>query len=384
MKIGIDIRCLLGGKKTGVEEYTKELLEHLFAEGKEHRFVLFWNAWTLPPCPFDWDKRFANVRLVSYRIPNKLLNFSLWYFSFPALDRLVGGVDVFFLPNLNFVAFSRRAKVVLTAHDLSFEQCPETFSWKRRLWHVFVNFRRLARRANRIIAISESTRDDLVHSAGISKKKIRVVHSGISGRFRKMSRNNPELLAVKNRYNLPYRFILFLGTIEPRKNITSLVRAFDELVKCGDALDYELVIAGANGWKYHGVFEEINKLSSRRKIHRTGFVRDEDKPAFYNLASIFVYPSLYEGFGFPPLEALASGTPTIVSNTSSFPETVGDAAILIDPLRPDEIFLSLREIIRDRTLLETLANRGEDRAHLFQWKETAKTTLKIFQEISKK
>lgn len=383
MKIGIDIRCLLGGKRTGVEEYTLELLEHLFAADRKNEYVLFWNAWKLPKCPLDWNCRFPNVRLVSFRIPNKLLNFSLWYFRFPRIDRLIGGVDVFFLPNLNFAAFSRCVRVILTAHDLSFEHCPETFSWKRRLWHSFVNFRRLALRANRVIAVSSSTRDDLVEYLGMPPKKIAVISSGISERFRRMDRNDPELVEVKRRYSLPYRYILFVGTIEPRKNILSLVRAFDALVTDGEALDFELVIAGTNGWKCRDILESIDCLPSRSRIRFTGFVRDQDKPALYNLSSIFVSPSVYEGFGFPPLEAAACGVPVLASNTSSFPETIGEGAIMVDPLRPDDLFRALRELFRDKAHQESLSKLGVACATRFRWEETARKTLKIFREMAR-
>ena len=384
MKIGIDIRCLIGGKRTGVEEYTLELLEHLFAVDRENEYVLFWNAWELPVCPLDWDSRFSNVRLVSLRIPNKLLNFCLWYFRFPHLDRLIGGVDVFFMPNLNFAAFSRGVKVVLTAHDVSFERYPETFSWKRRLWHMFVNFRRLALRAEKVIAVSQSTRDDLVESIGIVPKSVTVIRSGISERFCRMNRNDSMLSDVKRRYELPYRFILFVGTIEPRKNILSLVRAFDSLVGSKEAFDYDVVIAGTHGWKCEGMLEEIDRLPSRARIHFTGFVRDEDKPALYNLSSLFVYPSLYEGFGFPPLEAAACGVPVITSNTSSFPETIGEGAMMIDPLRPDDISRALREVLRDKTLRDMLSQQGEMCALKFQWKDAARKTLGVFRDVARR
>ncbi|MGB2791316.1 MAG: glycosyltransferase family 1 protein [Candidatus Moraniibacteriota bacterium] len=384
MKIGIDIRCLIGGKRTGVEEYTLELLEHLFAVDRENEYVLFWNAWELPVCPLDWDSRFSNVRLVSLRIPNKLLNFCLWYFRFPHLDRLIGGVDVFFMPNLNFAAFSRGVKVVLTAHDVSFERYPETFSWKRRLWHMFVNFRRLALRAEKVIAVSQSTRDDLVEAIGIVPKSVTVIRSGISERFCRMNRNDSMLSDVKRRYELPYRFILFVGTIEPRKNILSLVRAFDSLVGSKEAFDYDVVIAGTHGWKCEGMLEEIDRLPSRARIHFTGFVRDEDKPALYNLSSLFVYPSLYEGFGFPPLEAAACGVPVITSNTSSFPETIGEGAMMIDPLRPDDISRALREVLRDKTLRDMLSQQGEMCALKFQWKDAARKTLGVFRDVARR
>ncbi len=382
MKIGIDIRCLIGGNRTGVEEYTAELLEHLFASDRENEYVLFWNAWKLPACPFEWDRRFPNVRLASFRIPNKLLNFCFWYFRFPHLDRMIGGADVFFLPNLNFGAFSRSVRVVLTAHDMSFDRYAETFSWKRRLWHLLVSFRRLVIRADAVISVSRSTRDDMLSALGVSPKKVRVVESGISERFRVMDRNDPTLPTVKNRYALPYRFVLFVGTIEPRKNLLSLAYAFDRLVKSGEALNYDLVIVGTYGWKYRNILKKIDDLPSRSRIHFTGFVRDEDKPALYNLASVFVAPSFYEGFGFPPLEAAACGVPVIASNTSSFPETIGVGAMLVDPLRPDDIFRALRELLRDAPLRDRLLQRGRECVAPFQWKQTARKTLVVFRDVA--
>lgn len=384
MKIGIDIRPLLGGKRTGVEEYMLELLEHLFFLDSANEYILFWNAWKLPPCPRDWDRRFPHVRLASFRIPNKLLNFSLWYFGFPKLDRLIGGTDVFFVPNLTFAAFSRHTRVVVTAHDLSFELWPETFSWKRRWWHFFVHFRRLARRADRIICVSQSTKDDLVTFLRLSPRKVVVVQSGIDPTCVPMSRNHPSLLSVKERYRLPYRFVLSVGTIEPRKNIVSLAEAFDTLVREGKADGFELVLAGVKGWKWRGIREAIDRLPSRNRIRFLGFVEDKDKAALYNLASVFVAPSFYEGFGFPPLEAAACGTPVVVSNGSSFPETLGGGAILIDPLRPEDVRRALEELLRDRALSEKLSERGRALAERFSWGSAAAKTKAVFETLKKK
>lgn len=372
----------MAGKRTGVEEYAIELLEHLFARDRKNEYVLFWSGWTLPPCPNNWDKRFSNVRLLAFRIPNKLLNFSLWYFRWPFLDRLVGGTDIFFVPNLNFTAFSRKTKVVVTAHDLSFEYCPETFSLKRRLWHIFVRFRSLIRRADRVIAVSHSTCDDLIHFYKTPITQIRVIRSGIAERFRFFDRNDPELRRVKEKYRLPYRFALFLGTIEPRKNIIALLRAWNSVVQEKDLSGVELVIAGSFGWKGNALKKEWQLLSheARKRIRRIGFIDDADKPALYNLASVFVYPSLYEGFGFPPLESLLSGTPVIAPTNSCFPEMLGSAAILIDALRPDDIGRALVEVLRDRRLSDRLVEEGKGMTSRFRWDNTAKETLAVFRE----
>lgn len=386
MRIGIDVRCLAEGKRTGVEEYAIGLLKELFGHDRENEYVLFFNAWggAVPDFVSECVAKYPNVTLKRFRFPNKLLNLSLWYLGFPKLDRLIGGTDVFFLPNLNFAAVSKQTKLVVTAHDLSFELFPETFSWKRRLWHFFINFRMLARRADMIIAVSRSTKEDLMTRYGVPDEKIAVIRSGIGERFSVMSRNDTRLVEVKERYGLPYRFILYLGTFEPRKNILGLIRAYEALMKLGHPVlgKYALVLAGARGWKCNGIFEAIERSPYRDRIVLPGFIADEDKPVLYNLASVFAYPSFYEGFGFPPLEALSCGVPVIASHSSSLPEAVGDAGIMIDPYQPDELFHALQELLSDQEFADTLRSDGLKRRERFSWEKTARETLDLFRKTA--
>lgn len=380
MRIGIDIRCLAEGKRTGVEEYTLALLEELFESDQENEYVLFFNAWRKEVPDFTWLSQYRHVSLKVFRFPNKLLNLSLWYFGFPKLDLLVGGTDVFFLPNLNFAAVSKETKLVVTTHDLSFELFPETFSWKQRFWHFLVNFRGLVRRADRIIAVSQSTKDDLATLYHIPEEKITVIPSGIDERFQKMDRNDPELLRVKEKYHLPYKFILYLGTFEPRKNITALIQGYSALRDSQNPLleKYDLVLAGTPGWKCDDIFLAREQSRHRDKILLPGFIADQDKVALYNLASVFVYPSLYEGFGFPPLEAMASGVPVITSHSSAVPEVVGTAGITIDPYQPDELYRALQSVLTDHEFAETLSEQGLVQAKKFSWQKTAAVTRSLF------
>ena len=382
MRIGVDARCLADGRRSGVEEYAIALLSELFRIDRKNEYILFFNAWGNVDAGLSFADGFPNVSVRRFRIPNKLLNLSLWYLNWPKLDRLVGGVDAFFLPNINFCAVSDGTKLFVTAHDLSFEAYPETFSWKQRMWHFFVNPKKLFRWADRIFSVSRSTKDDLETRYGIRPSKIEVIQSGIDGRFHEYDRNDPKLLSVKEKYQLPYRFILYLGAFEPRKNIVSVVRAFTALKKARHP-EFEklsLVLAGVSGWKEDEIRDEIESSSFRGNIILPGFVDGEDKPALYNLASLFAYPSFYEGFGFPPLEALACGVPVVASNSSSLPEVVGDAGILIDPHRPDELLRAFEEVLLDKKLRATLHERGLSRARRFLWGETARRVLAEFEK----
>lgn len=385
MRIGIDVRCLAEGKRTGVEEYTLGLLKELFARDTENEYILFFNAWRKSVPDFTWIEAYPRVTLRVFHFPNKLLNLALWYFRYPKLDLLLGGVDIFFLPNLNFVAISRDCRLVVTAHDLSFELFPETFSWKQRLWHYLIDFRRLARTADRVIAVSRSTRADLMTEYGVADERIVVIPSGVDPRFAPMDRNSPELMRVKEKYHLPYRFILYLGTFEPRKNIRSIIEAYETLRQTGgpSVEKYELVIAGTPGWKCEDVREATQASPYRDHIHFPGFIADADKVALYNLASVFVYPSFYEGFGFPPLEAMACGVPVIVSHTSSLPEVVGQAGLMIDPYQPDELYRAMREILRDPGLLASHIREGKAQASGFSWGVTADRTQTLFASLVK-
>ena len=387
MKICIDARCLMEKKRTGVGEYAFSLLQSLLEIDKDNRYVLFLNSWSKKTSDFSWLKKYPQIKLKKLFFPNKFLNFLFWYFHWPKIDKLVGGADVVFMPNIIFSSVSQKAKVVLTMHDLSFEQYPEYFSQKRRWWHIFVNPRRICQRADKIIAVSHSTANDLKKTYQIEAKKIETIYSACSDKFRVISRNDIQLLKTKEKYKLPYKFILYLGTIEPRKNIISLIKAFNQLQfsakKKGESTisQFNLVIAGASGWLNKEIYQVIEKSPFKSKIKVINFVEDEDKPYLYNLASLFVYPSFFEGFGFPPLEAMQCGVPVIVSNNSSLPEVVGKSGFLIESNKPDEIREAIKKVLMNKELQQIMIKEGLNRAEKFKWEKTATQTLKIFQDL---
>ena len=402
MRIGIDVRCLSDGRRTGVEEYTLNLLSNLFEMDRRNEYVLFFNSYRKTGADFSWIGKYPNVTLKKFNYPNKLLNFLFWYFNWPKIDKMIGGpastrggdrsstrggVDIVFMPNIIFGSVSKDSKLVVTLHDLSFERYPETFSWKRRLWHLFVNPKSICRKADRIIAVSESTKNDIANLYGIDSNKIRMIHSGLSEKFAPVDRNNAKLIQTKEKYDLPYKFILYLGTIEPRKNIAGLVRAFNELQKMAtekkleEILRHKLVIAGSSGWLSKEIFKEIEKSPAKDKIMVINFVEDADKEYVFNLASLFVYPSLFEGFGFPPLEAMACGVPVVASNNSSLPEIVGQGGIMISPDKPDEIAQAMLAILSDPALKSSLMEKGKAQAAKFNWQKTAEEFLKVVNKL---
>lgn len=387
MRIGIDVRCLSEGRRTGVEEYTLNFLEALFGADKKNEYILFFNSGKKPKADFGWAEKYPNVSLKKFRFPNKLLNLLFWYFDWPKIDRMIGEVDIIFLPNIIFAATSKKAKLIATIHDLSFERHPETFSLKRRWWHGFVNAKKICRRADKIIAVSNSTKNDIQSLYGVNPEKIKTIRSGVSERFKIIDRNDKDLIKIKEKYALPYKFILFLGTVEPRKNIIAVVRAYGAFRKFAlrenyeEFAKYKLVIAGESGWMSGKIFSEIERSPFRKDITVINSIADEDKEYLFNLASLFVYPSLFEGFGFPPLEAMACGVPVIASNNSSLPEIVADAGILIDPDRPDEIFRAMRDILGNKSLAEKLRSRGLVQAKKFRWQKSAEEFLGVVKSL---
>ena len=367
MRIGIDVRCFAQGKSTGIEEYARRALDAIFEVDRDNEYVLFFNAWHGREVDFSWATQHDNVKLRKFTIPNKLLNFSLWLFHYPKLDKLCGGLDVFFMPNSNFCALSNSVKLLLTIHDLSFEHYKHSFSFKRRIWHFFVNPRLLVRRAHHIFAVSEATKVDLIETYNISDKKVSVTPNGSTSVIGKYNRNNIDLISTKEKYGLPYKFILYFGTIEPRKNIVNIIKAFDELCERKKNIDYELVIAGARGWKGERIFQAVQDAKYSEKVMILTDIPEKEKEIFYTLASIFVYPSFFEGFGFPPLEAITCGTPTITSNTTSLPEVVKNKAIMINPIHPSEIVDALLAIVIDKKLQKKLVENSAEYTDEFKW-----------------
>jgi glycosyltransferase involved in cell wall biosynthesis len=382
MKIGIDIRVLMDKYYSGVSQYTANLLSAILRQDQDNEYRLFYNSFQNLGDRLDkWAEE--KVRVIKTRWPNKIFNYCLQsLFAYPKLDEVLGGVDVFWSPHFNFTRLSAAPKKIITVHDLSFLRYQEFFSCRKNFWHKTLGVKKALRAADRIVAVSENTKNDIIELSGVAAEKISVIYSGNNLTKREVSEiEKQEFLQLKN---ISGKFILYLGTIEPRKNIIGLIQTFNQLKNKEKFKDLKLVLAGARGWKNRLLNREVNRSIFKNDIIFLGYISQKEKEILYSSGEAFIYPSYYEGFGFPPLEAMTYGLPVVCSNVSSLPEVVGEAALMINPFKPAEMAEALELILTDEKLRTDLINKGYERAKFFSWEETARQYLKLFKELNEK
>ena len=290
------------------------------------------------------------------------------------LNRLVPDAGLFhatehLLPPL------RGVPTVLTVHDLIFRHLPQHHKRLNR-WYLNLTLPLYCRRADHVIAVSEYTRGDLIVAYGLPPDKITVILEAADPRFAPQPVEMVSL--VRTRYQLPERYLLYVGTLEPRKNLTRLLAAWEPLYRTGDAPP--LVIAGKRGWFYREFFAALERSPAREAVLLPGYIAEADLPALYAGADAFLFPSLYEGFGLPVLEAMACGTPVICSNSTSVPEVAGNAAIQIDALEVDALTDALRRVLEDKNLGEEMRVEGLAQAARFSWERAASETLAVYRK----
>lgn len=368
MHITVDLRSLHTKQATGVEYFTTHVLEPLLMTDRGHQYTLYYNGFQ--PKKFE-QFHFLNVTYKQTRLPNRLLNLLFKFLKFPTIETLSGEDGTILMPNPNMIALRSTTKLVLVIHDLSPILMPEMYSWKAQMWHRFINLPKLIRRADKLIAVSEYTKKTLQTELNIPEEKITVAKLGVDHEHFHQNLEVPYLRSIRNRYGLPGKFILFLGTLEPRKNISRLIQAFEQLPS-----ESHLVIAGKLGWRYAEIFELMKRSQKRKFIHYLGYVPEIDKPGLLKLASVFAWPSLYEGFGLPPLEAAAVGTPVVTSSVTSLPEVMGESALLVNPYNVEEIAHALNVLLTQETVCDQFIRRGLDRAKQFTWQQTADQVIK--------
>ncbi len=372
MRIGIDASSTIP-PRTGIGNYTYNLLQALGRIDKENEYILYFNYFRPSKIIPKFEQ--PNFEKVINRIPCRVQRVLHNNLKLP-IELFVGKIDVFHSPNY-FLPPTRGAKGIITIHDITFKRFPETQTRSdTRYANKWVP--EALKMANGIITDSQSAKRDIIELLGVPENKIDVIYGAVDQRF--LPINDIQILQeVKMKYNLPEKFLLYVGTLEPRKNISGLLQAFAILRQ---NISYKLVIAGGKGWLYDEIFEIVRKLNLTEDVIFAGYVPDEDLPAFYNLADLFVFPSLYEGFGLPPLEAMACGVPVVCSNTSSLPEVAGDVAIMVDPYDVEGLAEAMHKILADVTLQQKMRAKGLKRAKLFSWEEAAKKTLAVYRKVT--
>ncbi|MCX6799965.1 MAG: glycosyltransferase family 1 protein [Candidatus Falkowbacteria bacterium] len=375
MKIGIDIRTLMDKEYSGVSEYTLRLVNSLLAIDKINHYKLFYNSFA------DISSRMPvfnapNAEVIQKKYPNKLLNYGLFYLlDYPKVDKAID-CDVFFMPHINFMALSQSTPSVLTIHDLSFMRYPEFFSKRKNFWHKSIDPEELVKKFKLIIAISENTKRDIVELLHAPAEKVVVIHSGLNKNEKNIDEEEVKMGLKKKK-----KYLLYLGTIEPRKNIESIIQAYEDLRNENREFnEYKLVIAGGSGWKCRPIIESAQNSRFSQDIILLGYIKKEYKKTLYKNASVFIAPSFYEGFGFPQLEAIEEGTPVITSNTSSMPEIFGESAILINPMKANEIKIALKQIINNNEIKNQLITSSHQKTGEYDWEKVAN---KYLEEIMK-
>ncbi|WP_394884845.1 glycosyltransferase family 4 protein [Clostridium butyricum] len=375
MKVSIELQPCLK-KKSGIGVYTYELTKRL-ENFKDIKFQgnIF---------------NFLNRNDIEQDIPDLTLNkniCSLFPYSIyrriwrcmPIKYNVLFRNDADIYQFFNFIVPTNiSGKVITTIHDLTYILYPETMDKKNRerLKKDMIN---TVNRVDYILTISENSKNDIIKYLNIPEDKITVIYPGVDEIYKQVL-DEKHIEKIKRKYNIIGRYLLYLGTLEPRKNIETIIKSYNDFIKSSDE-DIKLVLAGKKGWLYDSIFNLVSEYGLENNVVFTDYVDDSDKPALYQGAEIFLFPSLYEGFGIPVAEAMASRTPVITSNSSSLPEVAGDSAIITEPLDYRKISESIKKILRDSNIRQKMIENGIKQVEKFNWDDSAEKLRKIYIDL---
>lgn len=383
MKIAIDTFPAMV-QRSGIGNYTYHLINTFPKIAPGNTYYLFDNV---------YSHRHYNMTKIDARAGNVERFFNIAKVPFPFVtvartllnirNKLSGhaasleDAEIYLGTNYRGV-FRAHLKTVITIHDMAHIYYPEATE-AQSLLYLTRELPAAAHKATRIIADSQATKDDIVKHLQIPAGKVKVVYLGVDATFKPLQ--DPQLLNdVRQRYALPTRFLLFIGNIQPRKNLERLLRAYAQLDK--EQVPHHLVLAGGISWKSDGLKGLISDLGIVDRVHFPGYIATADLPALYNCAELFLFPSLYEGFGLPVLEAMACGVPVVATNTSSLPEVAGDAALLVDPFSEEAIAQAMLLALEDKAVRAACICKGLQQAAKFTWEECATQTLAVLAEAA--
>jgi glycosyltransferase involved in cell wall biosynthesis len=370
LRIAIDAHSI-GTKLGGNESYATNLIRALADVDRTNEYVLYV---TTPEAVESFKDRWPNFQVHTTLPHTPLIRIPLTL----SAELRRHPVDVL---HVQFTAPPLcPCPVVVSVHDLSFEHLPETFKRRSRT-QLRLTVRSSARRAAHVLTLSEHTRQDVAQTYGIPLESITAIPLAAPKHFGPVH-NDKELQRVRHIYGIDGDYVLSVGSIQPRKNLSRLVRAFAALRNEQRNQSFpKLVLVGKCAWLFDETFQALRESGLGNEAIVTGYVPESDLPALYSGALCFVYPSIFEGFGLPPLEAMKCGTPVIVSNTTSLPEVVGDSGLQVDPFDVNSIASAIKKLLFDTDLRRELSARGQSRAQLFDWHDTARRTLAVYEEV---
>ncbi len=360
-------------KHAGLGRYAGEIARAL-RHNNEVDLSLFYNQHgkaELPDYLAQIPHQTVNIGNKPWRMGVLLSQMTHW-----PLDKTFGVVDIFHATN-HLLAHFKGAKTVFTLHDLIFLRFPE-YHLPYNRWYLTFAMPRYLRAADVIITPSECSKQDAIAFYGLPESKIKVIYEAAAP-YLKATTDTSELERVRQKYNLPERYLLHLATIEPRKNLNRLLDAYKSLL--ADWPDLKLVLIGQKGWLYDSFFQKLQALGLQEQVIFPGYIAEEDLSICYQLAEVFVFPSLYEGFGLPPLEAMACGVPVVSSNSSSLPEVIGQAGLLFDPTDTAALVAALRRVLADAELRTELQGRSLLQAQKFSWVKAANELQAVYQAL---
>jgi len=368
MDVCVDIQAAVA-QRAGVGRYTHRLVDHLLPLAGDDRIELFCFDFKRNGTPFDGR---AAVRRVAW-IPGRVVQRAWRSRTGPAFDRFAGTHDVVHFPNF-FLPPLRRGKAVVTVHDVSFLRHPE-FTEERNLAFLNAHIRHTVRNADAVLTDSRFSAGEIRELLGVPPDRLHAVPLGIDSRFRAPPPD--DAAAVRRRLGLARPYLLTVGTVEPRKNLPFMVEVFERL----EDFDGELVVAGMRGWKDAPILRRLRGGPRAERVRYLDYVPDADLPALYAGAAVFLVTSRYEGFGFPPLEAMACGTPVVSSAGGSLPEVLGDAAAVVDAFDAERWAAEVRRALADDAHRRALTKRGKERAASYRWSDTAARTWEIYRQL---
>lgn len=380
MKIAFDAQLFLKGDKTGIgwcaDNIIRNIINDSYNECQLNCFTLKYSEEEME----NVNRYIANgVTLKKCNWFHDVIYKFLWTFL-PIPYSWFFGKDADVTQFFNFIIPPGvKGKKVTIIHDMAYKACPETVRLKTRLW-LELTVKNSCKRADKIITVSEFSKREIIKYLGINEDKIVVMPNGVDLSSYHTDFTDDEISAIKEKYGIQSEYLLFIGTLEPRKNIVRIIKAYSLLVKSNQNVP-KLVIAGRKGWMYEEIFRIIVTENIEEHVIFTGYVDSCDIPKLLFGAEIFLFPTIYEGFGMPVLEAMACGTAVITSNITSLPEIVGDAGYLVNPLSESEIKNAIQKILLDDKLKMELVTKGLERVQLYSWKKSVAILYKVYEEL---